>query len=171
MATGIDIYDKLVDVVTGKKIEFPKVAKQPYVGNVLLPKKAGEITDMISKDQIMLQDGLIAVELFTKIGEKHQLQRKSSETSGYAFIKGESIEYVERNMQRIFNAFFDNFFSMVFSFAITLQHTIFLIQATILLILQIRKRSLPIMLFFKFLNHLLFFLPRLFLFKNFPTDN
>ena len=107
MATGIDIYDKLVDVVTGKKIEFPKVAKQPYVGNVFLPKKDGEITDMISKEQIMSQDGVTTVELFTKIGEKHQLQRKSSETSGYAFIKGDSIEDVERNMQRVFNVFFD----------------------------------------------------------------
>lgn len=107
MVTGVDIYDKLVDVATGKKVEFPKTAKQPYVGSVFLPKKDGEITDMMSKDQILSQDGVIAAELFPKIGEKHQLQRKSSETFGYAFIEGESIESVERNMQLVFNAFFD----------------------------------------------------------------
>lgn len=107
MASGVDIYDKLIDVAIGKPVDMQQTNKQEYVGNVFLPKKPGQIIDMLPKEQILSQPGVVAAEVFPKVGDVQQVQRKSSETDGYVFIKSDSIDSVENKMQQIFNRFYE----------------------------------------------------------------
>ncbi len=108
-ATGLDIYDLIIDVATGRPVHIKeKQTKFPVIGNVFLPKKSGQITEMLSKEQVLAQDGVFDAEVFPKVGDNHQVQRKSSETSGYAFISGESIPSVETKMQQMFSCFYEN---------------------------------------------------------------
>lgn len=106
---GVDIYDLIIDVAIGQPVHIKeKQTKHPVIGNVFLPRKSGQITEMLSKEQVLAQDGVFDAEVFPKIGDKHQVQRKSSETSGYAFISGESIKSVEAKMQQVFKCFYEN---------------------------------------------------------------
>jgi len=106
-ASGLDIYDMLADIATGTPLEIPIVANSnEFIGNTFLPKKSGVITDFMPLEQILLQDSVFKAELFLKIGQKSEVRRKSSETAGYAFVKGESISAVENKMQQVFDNFY-----------------------------------------------------------------
>jgi len=101
-ASGVDVYDAIIDTAIGKTIHIqPQTEKSKTIGNVFLPKRSGTITEMVSKEQLLAKDGVFDVELFDKVGNTHQLQRKSSETAGYVFIEGKDIESVETRMQQI----------------------------------------------------------------------
>ncbi len=108
-ATGIDIYDLIIDVATGKpvKIEIAK-KKEEVVGNVFLPQKSGLVTKVLTKEQVLEQDGVFNAEVFPRVGDCHQVQRKSSETAGYAFIKGKNILSVEKKMRQMYERFYEH---------------------------------------------------------------
>ena len=108
-ATGIDIYDLIIDVATGKPVKIENAQKkEEIIGNVFLPQKSGLVPKVLTKEQVMEQDGVFNAEVFARVGDSHQLQRKSSETAGYAFVKGESVTDVENEMREIFNYFYKN---------------------------------------------------------------
>jgi cytidylate kinase len=108
-ALGFDIHDILLDVVSGKPVKIPSVPKSnTFIGNTFLPKKSGIITEMMSSEQISAQDGVFKTELFAKIGQNFTLERKSSETAGYAFVKGDNILDVENKMQTIYDNFYQS---------------------------------------------------------------
>jgi len=99
----------LLDIISGIPVKIPNNANSnEFIGNTFLPKKAGIITDIMSLEQILSQNGVFKAELFAKIGQESVVKRKSSETSGYAFVKGKSIKSVENNMQKVFNKFYSN---------------------------------------------------------------
>ena len=107
VASGIDIYDAIIDIATGKPVELKKHQSDKVIGNVFLPRKSGQITEMQSKEEILAEKGVFDVELLAKIGEEHDVQRKSSETSGYAFVQGKNIPDVENKMQQVFRNFYN----------------------------------------------------------------
>ncbi len=108
-ALGFNVHDILLDIVSGKPVKIPSVPKSNiFVGNTFLPKKSGIITDMMSSEQISAQDGVFKTELFKKVGQNCKVERKSSETAGYAFIKGNNIVDVENKMQKLFDNFYQN---------------------------------------------------------------
>jgi len=105
-ALGIDIYNTIIDIATGKPVQIqPQTISAKTIGNVFLPEQSGTIIQTPSKEQLLAQDGVFDVELFAKVGRYHQVQRKSSETAGYVFIEGENIANVETKMQQIRNYF------------------------------------------------------------------
>ena len=107
-ASGIDIYNILTDIAIGKPVDIPQCSKHSkMVGNVFLPRKSGEIIQMPSKEELLTQDGVFNVELFAKVGQNYQTQRKSSETAGYAFVEGNTIADVEKKMERVFQNFYN----------------------------------------------------------------
>lgn len=108
VASGMDIYDAIIDISTMKPVKPEKRPTNKVIGNVFLPRKSGKITEMQSINQVLSQDGVFDVELFAKINEEHEVQRKSSETAGYAFVQGGDIQSVENKMQQVFQNFYNN---------------------------------------------------------------
>lgn len=107
LASGIDIYDAIIDIATGKPVKPEKHKSDKVIGNVFLPRKSGTITEMQSTEEILAHSGVFDVELFAKPGQEHDVQRKSSETSGYAFVQGTDIPDVENKMQQVFQNFYN----------------------------------------------------------------
>lgn len=107
--TGMDIYDLIIDVVTGKPVKIEEHKNgNTVIGNVFLPQKSGLVTDVLSNEQVLEQDGVFRAEIYSRVGDFHQMQRKSSETAGYAFIKGVSVLSVETKMRQMFKYFYEN---------------------------------------------------------------
>lgn len=107
--TGMDIYDLIIDVVSGKPVKIEEYKNgNTVIGNVFLPQKSGLVTDVLSNEQVLEQDGVFRAEIYSRVGDFHQMQRKSSETAGYAFIKGESVLSVETKMRQMFKYFYEN---------------------------------------------------------------
>lgn len=102
---GINIYELLIDIMLGKKIELNYRDKIISVGDLYLPNKEGIITNITSLDELLKMDGVIQGEMFARLGEYQVKRRVGNDASGWVQVMGTNEKETLKKMQSVFDKF------------------------------------------------------------------
>lgn len=105
LSYGINIYELLLDVMLGNKVELNYRNKIISVGDLYLPNKQGTITNITSLEELLTKDGVVAGEMFAKIGEYQTKRRVGNDASGWIQVMGTNEKDTLEKMKQIFNEF------------------------------------------------------------------
>lgn len=104
LAYGFDIYDALIKVHTGVRPELV-YTEDRFVGDLLLPIKAGVVQEMTTMDELLQMEGVIGGVLKIAKGQVVRPEKASHISSGYVLVEGSSAEQVHQRMVNILNQF------------------------------------------------------------------
>jgi len=102
---GINIYELLIDIMLGKKVELNYRDKIISVGDLYLPNKEGIITNITSLDELLKMDGVIQGEMFARLGEYQVKRRVGNDASGWVQVMGTNEKETLKKMQSVFDKF------------------------------------------------------------------
>jgi len=105
LSYGINIYDKLIDIMVGKKVELRYQDKIISVGDLYLPNKEGIVTKVTPLDELLEMDGVIRGQMFVKPGEYQEKRRVGNDASGWVQVAGIDENDTLCKMQNIFDSF------------------------------------------------------------------
>lgn len=102
---GIDIYNILIDLALGKKVELKYRNKIISVGDLYLPNKEGIISYITPFSELMTLDGVIDGEMFAKVGKFQKKRRVGNDASGWVQVLGVDEKDTLNKMKNIFDVF------------------------------------------------------------------
>lgn len=102
---GINIYELLIDIMLGTKVDLNYRDKIISVGDLYLPNKEGIITNITTLDELLKMDGVIQGEMFARLGEYQVKRRVGNDASGWVQVMGENETETLKKMQFIFDKF------------------------------------------------------------------
>lgn len=102
---GIDIYNLLLDIAIHKKVNLEYRDNIISVGDLYLPNKEGVVTKVTSLEDLLQMDGVIAGELFVKLGEFQTKRRVGNDASGWVQVVGNNERETLEKMQQVFSNF------------------------------------------------------------------
>lgn len=103
LSYGIDIYDILLDIAIGKKVNLKYNDKIVSVGDLYLPNKEGIITEVTSMDELLKMDGVINGESFVKVGDYQIKRRVGNDASGWVQVVGKDENETLEKMQYVYD--------------------------------------------------------------------
>ena len=105
LSYGINIYEILIDIMLGKKVELQYRDKIISVGDLYLPNKQGVITNITPLEELLKMDGVIQGEMIAKLGEYQVKRRVGNDASGWVQVMGQDEKETLQKMQTIFDNF------------------------------------------------------------------
>ncbi len=102
---GIDIYNLLLDIAIHKPVKLKYRDKIVSVGDLYLPNKEGIIEYITPLEELKEMDGVIAGEMFAKVGEYQTKRRVGNDASGWVQVLGIDETDTLKKMQSIFDSF------------------------------------------------------------------
>lgn len=105
LSYGINIYEILIDIILGKKVELKYRDKMISAGALYLPNKQGVITNITPLEELLKMDGVIHGEMFAKLGEYQIKRRVGNDASGWVQVIGKDETETLRKIQMVFDNF------------------------------------------------------------------
>lgn len=105
MSYGFDIWNSLIDISIGKKLELKYADIKKCVGDLKLPNLDGVIKYVTPIEELLGYDGVIDGEVFAKVGKYQEKRRVGSDSSGWIQVVGDDISDVMEKMQVIYDNF------------------------------------------------------------------
>lgn len=102
---GINIYNLLIDIALGKKIELKYRDPIVSVGDLYLPNKEGVISYVTPFAELMNMDGVINGEMFVEIGKFQKKRRVGNDASGWIQVLGINEKDTLEKMQKVYDNF------------------------------------------------------------------
>lgn len=103
LSYGINIYNILIDIMLGNKVELKYHNKIISVGDLYLPNKEGIVTKVTPINELLEMDGVIGGEMFVKLGEYQKKRRVGNDASGWVQVAGNDEKDTLNKMQKIFD--------------------------------------------------------------------
>lgn len=104
-AYGLDVYDILIDIMIGRKVDPISEAGNRCVGDMFLPINSGKIDFITPFSDINLFEGVLDGGLFYKLGDVVENKRQYTSCSGWVQVEGKDEHEVLRRMLNIYNIF------------------------------------------------------------------
>ena len=105
MSYGFDMYDSLIDIAIHKPVHLNYKEKICSVGDLYLPNKDGEISNITPLNQLLAMDGVIDGRMFVQSGDFVKKRRVGNDASGWIQIIGENEFETLEKMQKVFDTF------------------------------------------------------------------
>lgn len=105
LSYGFDIWNSLIDIAIGKKVELKYSNIKKCVGTLNLPNLEGIIKYVTPLEQLLIYDGVTDGELFAIPGEFQKKRRVGSDCSGWLQVCGTDILDVLNKMQVVYDNF------------------------------------------------------------------
>ena len=102
---GIDIYNLLLDIAIHKNVELKYSYPIVSVGDLYLPNKDGIIEKITPLNELLQLDGVIAGEMFAKVGEYQKKRRVGNDASGWVQVLGKNEFDTLEKMQKVYDTF------------------------------------------------------------------
>lgn len=105
LSYGIDIYNTLIDIMLGNKVNLEYRNPIISVGDLYLPNKEGIIIEITSLEKLLTMDGVIRGEMFARLGEYQVKRRVGNDASGWVQVMGTDENDTLNKMQNVFDHF------------------------------------------------------------------
>jgi len=109
LAHGIDVYSLLIDILVGKKVAKINDKNSRCVGDMFLPISDGKIKYITPLSTLLGKEGVIDGEIYHKVGDDVESQRKYTSCSGWLQVSGDTKDEVLDRMKKIYDEFEINF--------------------------------------------------------------
>lgn len=105
LSYGFDIWNSLIDIAVGEKVNLKYSDKKICVGTLRLPNLEGIIKYVTPIEELLSYEGVTDGKLFAKIGEFQKKRRVGSDCSGWVQVSGIDTFDVLHKMQVVYDNF------------------------------------------------------------------
>ena len=102
---GIDMYNLLIDIAIHKPVRLKYKDEIVSVGDLYLPNKEGIIEKITPLEELLKMDGVIAGEMFAKIGQNQTKRRVGNDASGWVQVLGKDESETFQKMKKVYDNF------------------------------------------------------------------